>query len=95
MSTVTIFGRTFEHISIIRGIGNPVIAYLVQTDEGWYIHPAGTEANVYKTVTSIYETDNFDEIIIIPESELPEDAVILDIKPDTEVAGDNSDNEVS
>ena len=77
VNTAVIFGRTFEHLSIIRTLGNPIRMYAVKTDEGYYIHTEELGENVYKTATSIYSTDNLDAIVIIPESELPEDAEIL------------------
>ena len=74
-NTITIFGHTFEHISIVRSIGDPIRMYMVQTDEGYWIHtPRMLGENTYKTVTGIYNDDDFDNIIIIHESELPEDA---------------------
>ena len=73
---VTIFGHTFEHLTIIREIGNPVIAYAVQTESGWCIRKASFSANVYKTATAIYATDDLDAIEIVQISELPEDAVV-------------------
>ena len=75
-NTVTIFGHTFEHLSIIRTLGNPAYGYIVQTDDGYYIHTEELGENIYKTVTGIYSTDNLDAIVIIPESELPEGAEI-------------------
>lgn len=83
---VEIFGHLFEHITITRAIGNPVYAYAVRTEEGYYINTPRLDANVYKTSTSIYATDDFDAIVIIPASELPEDAEILggETKPETE-----------
>lgn len=84
--TVELFGHIFEHISAYRAIGNPVYAYAVRTEDGYYIRTARLEENVYKTSTSIYATDDFDSIIIIPESELPEEAILMGgNKPETEV----------
>lgn len=74
---IEIFGHSFEHISIVRAIGSPVYAYLVRADEGYCIRSARLEENIYKKITTIYETDNFDEVIVIPENELPEGAEIL------------------
>lgn len=83
---VEIFGRTFEHLTIVRAVGDPVTRYHVRTEEGYYIHKPTFEENLYKTSTIIYPTDDVDGIIIIPESELPEGAEILAGKPNTEVA---------
>lgn len=86
MNTAIIFGRTFEHLSILREITRPVRGYAVRTDDGYYIRKATFEEGVYKTATSIYEDDDLDAIIIIPASELPEDAVLMggETKPETE-----------
>lgn len=92
---VEIFGRSFEHISIVRALGNPVYAYLVSADEGYCIRSARLEENIYKKTTTIYETDDFDAIIIIPESELPEGAEILGTvtPPETELASTEAPEE--
>lgn len=74
---VEIFGHTFEHITIIRAFGDPVYMYGVRTEEGYYIRKPTFEENMYKTSTSIYATDDLDAIIIIPASELPEDAILM------------------
>ena len=74
---IEIFGHTFEHLTITRAIGNPVYMYMVRTEEGYYIRKPTMDEGIYKTSTSIYETDDFDAIIIIHESELPEDAVLM------------------
>jgi hypothetical protein len=81
-STITIFGHTFEHLSIIRPIGDPVRVYMVQTDEGYYINvPKMNNPLLFKTATSIYADEDFDNIVILHESELP---------PDAELAGGNN-----
>lgn len=74
---VEIFGHNFEHIIVLREVGNPVYMYVVMTEDGYYINTPSLGANVFKTATSIYATDDLDSIIIIPESELPEGAEIL------------------
>ena len=72
VNTITIFGHTFEHLSIIRPIGDPIRLYMVRTDEGYWIHtPRMLGENVYKTATSIYSDDDFDNIVVIHESKLP------------------------
>ena len=79
MSTngVILFGHTFEHITVLRPVGDPIRLYVVQTDEGYYIHtPRMLTENLYKTCTGIYSDDDFDNIVIIHESELPPDAVV-------------------
>lgn len=86
INSITIFGHTFEHLTILREITRPTRGYAVRTDEGYYIRKASFEENMYKTATSIYETDDLDAIIIIPASELPEDAILMggETKPETE-----------
>lgn len=86
INSITIFERTFEHLTILREITRPINGYLVQTDDGYYIRKASFDEGVYKTVTTIYETDDLDAIIIIPASELPEDAILMggETKPETE-----------
>lgn len=86
VNEVVLFGHTFEHIAEVKAVGNPVFVYVVRTEEGYYIRKPTFAENMYKTVTSIYSTDDLDAIIIIPASELPEGAEILggETKPETE-----------
>lgn len=81
---VEIFGYTFEHISIVRAVGNPVYMYMVRTEEGYCIRKPTFDEGMYKTATSIYETDDFDAIVIIPISELPEGAEVFGTVPTPE-----------
>lgn len=76
---VEIFGHTYEHITVLRTFGDPVTMYMVQTDDGYYIHTEIMDENVYKTVTGIYSYFDPNAVIIIHESELPEGAEILEI----------------
>lgn len=76
-TTVTIFGHTLEHIANATPFGNPVFAYRVTTEDGWCIRKATLDPLLYKTTTMLYETDDFSQVEIIPESELPEGAEIL------------------
>ena len=53
--------------------------FRITANEGWYIHlNDGDEetANYYKTVVALLATYPFEQVQIIPESELPEDAEI-------------------
>lgn len=77
---ITVFGQTFEHLTILRSIGNPVYAYLVQAESGYCIRLDLETETIYKTITTIYETDDFSTITVIPESEVPEGE---------EICGDN------
>lgn len=83
---VEIFGYTFEHLVVGRVVGNPPTAYLVTTEEGYYIRKASFEENMYKTATAIYAHDDLSAIEIVHASELPEDAVLMggNDKPETE-----------
>ena len=72
--TVNIFGYTFEHIALAEPFGS--VAYRVTTESGYYIHTPKMEENMYKTVTFLYATDDLANVVIVPESELPEDAEI-------------------
>lgn len=86
MNSITIFGHTFDHLSIVRQLPGTRQGYLVKTDEGYCINKPAVSETIYKTVTSIYEDDDFDSIIIIPVSELPEGAELMggETKPETE-----------
>ena len=75
-NTVTIFGYTFEHITLAEPFGNPVYVYRVTTEDGYYIRTPKMEENIYKTVTFIYPTDDFDAIEIVAQADLPENAEI-------------------
>lgn len=68
-----------EHCTV-EPIGNPPVIYRVIAHEGWYIHlNDGIEdtANIYKSAVALNATYPFEQVEIIPESELPEDAEIL------------------
>lgn len=69
---ITVFGHTFEHLTIVRAIGNPVYIYVVQAESGWCIRLETETGFMYKRVSTIYETDDFTKIAVIPESEVPE-----------------------
>lgn len=86
MNTVTIWGHTFEHIALAEPFGNPVSAYRVTTEDGYYIHTSKMAENVYKTVTFIYATDDFDAIEIVAQADLPDGAEIC--------GGDNNNHEI-
>ena len=67
-----------EHCTV-EPIGNPPVIYRVIAHDGWYIHLndgiEGSE-NVYKGAVALTPTYNFEQVEIIPESELPEGAEI-------------------
>lgn len=67
-----------EHCTI-EEMGNPLVAYRIRTNEGWYIHlNDGDEetANIYKTVAILFPNYNFEQVQIIAEADLPEGAEI-------------------
>jgi hypothetical protein len=54
--------------------------FRITANEGWYIHlNDGDElsANLYKGAVALLSTYPFEQVEIVPESELPEDAEIL------------------
>ena len=69
---IIVFGQTFEHLTILRSFGNPIYAYMVQAESGYCIRLDLDTGTIYKTITMIYETDDFSTITVIPESEVPE-----------------------
>lgn len=81
---ITIFGRDFEHLTITRELTRPVSGYVVRTDEGYYIRKPTFDEGVYKTTTTIYETDDVNAIEVVSASELPEDAVVMGVGENTE-----------
>lgn len=92
-TTVTIFGYTFEHIASANPIGDPVIAYRVTTEEGYYIHTSKMAENMYKTVTFLYATDDLSTVEIVAAADLPEGAEINNNDNDTEVMSADEQNE--
>lgn len=86
-NTVIIFGHTLEHIALAEPFGDPVSAYRVTTESGYYIHTARMDENIYKTVTFLYATDDFDAIEIVAAADLPTDAEICG-------GGNNTETEV-
>lgn len=82
---VTIFGHTYEHLIILRSIGNPIYAYLVQAEEGYCIRVESEDEVIYKMVTTVYEREGTHTITVIPESEVPDGEEINgSITPDIE-----------
>lgn len=67
-----------EHCTV-REIGNPVVMYRINSNEGWYIHLndgiEGTE-NYYKTAVALLATYDFSIVEIVAEADLPSDAEI-------------------
>ena len=64
----------------VTPVGNPPVIFRVTSQDGWYIHlNDGDEerTNVYKTAVALIATYPFEQVQIIPESELPEGAEIL------------------
>ena len=77
-----------EHCTVAP-VGNPPVIFRVTAHEGWYIHlNDGIEdtANYYKTFVALNATYPFEQVQIIPASELPEGAEILggNTEPETE-----------
>ena len=61
--------------------------FRITAHEGWYIHlNDGDEetANVYKGAVALRAEYPFEQVEIIPASELPEGAEILGVEPETE-----------
>lgn len=85
MASFTIWGRVFDHLEYARPIGDPVYLYLVKTESGYYIRKGTMDENMYKTVTTIYENDDLDAIVIIPADELPPDAEIVAVENEEEI----------
>lgn len=74
---VEIFGYTFDHIASAEPKGNPVSMYLVRMEDGWCIKPPQITSETYKTTTVLYANSDLSKTVIIPISELPEDAVLM------------------
>lgn len=82
---VIIFGNTYEHLTILRSIGNPIYAYLVQADEGYCLRVESENGVIYKKVSTIYEREDAHTITVIPETEVPEGEEINGgVTPDVE-----------
>lgn len=82
---ITIFGKTYEHLIILRSIGNPIYAYLVQAEEGYCIRVESEDEVIYKMITTVYDREGTHTITVIPESEVPEGEEINgDTEPETE-----------
>lgn len=67
-----------EHCEVIP-MGDPLIAYKLIANEGWYIHlNNGVEdtQNVYKTVVILILPYDFSIVDIVAEADLPADANI-------------------
>lgn len=67
-----------EHCNV-RTVGNPPIMYVITTHEGYCVrYEDGIEetANIWKTTTTIRSNENPANLVILPESELPEGAEI-------------------
>ena len=84
-TTFTIFGYTFEHLASADPIGNPVIAYRVTTEDGYFIHTNKMPENMYKTVTFLYATDDLSTVEIVAAADLPADAEINNVEDKPEV----------
>lgn len=85
MATFNIFGYTFDHLATARPIGNPVARYVVTTEEGYYIRKPSFMDLEYKTSTMLYPTDDLANVEIVAAADLPEDAIINGVTPDTEI----------
>ena len=85
MATYEIYGYTFDHLASVRPMGDPVRCYGVTTEDGYYIHKPTFGELEYKTATFLYATDDLANVEIVAEADLPEDAIINGVTPDTEV----------
>jgi hypothetical protein len=82
---VEIFGNVYEHLTIVRAIGNPVYAYLVRADEGYCLRVESETGVIYKMVSTIYEREDAHTVTVIPETEVPEvEEINGDVTPDIE-----------
>ena len=78
-----------EHCTVTP-VGNPAIAYRINSHEGWYIHlNDGIEdtANIWKGAVILSTGYNFSQVEIRAEADLPEGAEIFgDVtEPDHEI----------
>ena len=67
----------------VRAIGDPAIAYRINTIEGYYIKLPSYDENVYKTAAILNADYDFSTVQIIAEADLPEGAEILGDVTDT------------
>ena len=81
-----------EHIAKVEEFGNPVSAFRVTTERGYYIHLTNWDevdeemATMYKTCTFVYVENDISTVKIYAEADLPADARICggDVKPPLE-----------
>ena len=75
-----------EHCTV-EEIGNPAIMYRITSHDGYYIHlNDGDEetANLYKSAVALRAAYPFEQVQIVAEADLPENAEICgNVKPPT------------
>ena len=67
-----------EHCTV-QEIGNPVMGYRINSNEGWYIHLNDGDvdtANIWKTAVGLRYDYPFEQVQIVAEADLPSDAHI-------------------
>ena len=67
-------------------VGDPVVMYRINSNEGWYIHLPSHEDFVFKTAVALRPDYDFSTVQIVAEADLPADAEIL--------GDDNNDHEI-
>lgn len=60
----------------VEAIGNPVIAYRINANEGYVIKLPSYPENVYKSAEILTPNYDFSTVQVIPETDLPEGAEI-------------------
>lgn len=71
---------------IIEAIGNPVVAYRINTEPGWCIHLPQHEELMYTTAVILLPSYDFSTVQIVSVNDLPEGAEICgDVNTDHEV----------
>ena len=61
-----------EHCTV-RELGNPVLMYRINTNEGWVISLPTYEENTYSTAVALLATFDFSTVQILPISSLEGD----------------------
>lgn len=64
-----------EHCTV-EEIGEPVVAYRIRSNDGWYIHLPQHDELVYKTVVALRYDYDFSTVQIVTEADLPEGSEI-------------------
>lgn len=83
-----------EHCTV-RPLGDPVVVYRINSNEGWYIHlNDGDElaANAWKTAVALSVDFDFSIVQIVAEADLPEGAEIYGIVNPSHPVSDESED---